>query len=237
VVLWKRELFGKTTESLSVVGFGGIVVTDESPNDAKNLISKAVERGINYFDVAPFYGDAQEKMGPALLPYRAKAFLSCKTLKRQRDGARKELEDSLKKLKTDYFDLYQFHAVTKIEEVEEIMGKGGAMEAVEKAKEKGLIRYIGFSAHTEEAALALMEKYDFSSILFPINWASWLKNGFGQKVFAYAESKGIAVLALKALAKRSLRKMRNPNGLNAGIHQLMILMKHPLLSGLLSLCL
>ncbi|MHB1348216.1 MAG: aldo/keto reductase, partial [Candidatus Humimicrobiaceae bacterium] len=117
---------------------------------------------------------------------------------------------SLKKLKTDYFDLYQFHNVITLEEVKELMGPGGAIEAAQEAKEKGQIRYIGFSAHTEEAAIALIDQYEFSSILFPLNWASWFKNDFGPKVLKKAELKNLAILALKALAKRSLDKNEKP---------------------------
>ena len=206
----EKRNFGKTSEKLSVIGFGGIVVMDETAKDAARFVSNAIDRGINYFDVAPLYGNAQEMLGPALLPYRKNVFLACKTLKKTKKDTKKDLEDSLKKLKTDYFDLYQFHGIVTLEEVEEIMGPGGAVEAVEEAKEKGQIRYIGFSAHTEEAAIALMERYEFASILFPLNWASWLKNDFGQKTLDKALSKNMAVLALKALAERSLNENEKP---------------------------
>jgi len=206
----EKRKFGTTAEKLSVVGFGGIVVTDETPEDAAKIVSKAIDRGINYFDVAPLYGNAQEILGPALQPYRKNVFLACKTLKRTKKDAQKDLEDSLKKLKTDYFDLYQFHSVTTIKEVEEIMGPGGAIEACEKAREKGMVKYIGFSAHSEEAAIKLIDSYEFSSILFPFNWASWLKNDFGPEVLKKAEEKGMAILALKAMAKRSLDKNEKP---------------------------
>lgn len=183
---------------------------NETTKDSQEFVSKAIDRGINYFDVAPQYGNAQEMMGPALKPYRKDVFLACKTLKRSKKGAEKELHDSLQKLKTDYFDLYQFHEVITLDEVKRIMGVGGAMEAFEEAKKEGLIRFIGFTAHTEEAALALLEQYDFSTILFPFNWASWLKDDFGPKVLEKARENNIGILALKALAKRSLEKNEHP---------------------------
>jgi predicted aldo/keto reductase-like oxidoreductase len=208
--MMEKRLLGKTNERLSIIGFGGIVVMNETSKNSAEFVSKAINRGINYFDVAPQYGNAQEMLGPALKPYRKDVFLACKTLERTKKGAEKELHDSLKKLKTDHFDLYQFHSVKTLSEVEQIMGSGGAMEAFEEAKEKGLIRFIGFSAHTEEAALALMEQYDFSTILFPFNWSSWLKDDFGPKVLEKAIKSNIGILALKALAKRSLEKNENP---------------------------
>jgi len=206
----EKRNFGKTSEKLSVIGFGGIIVMDETAKDSSRAVSNAIERGINYFDVAPLYGNAQEMLGPALLPYRKNVFLACKTFKRTKKDAQEDLEDSLKKLKTDYFDLYQFHSVTTLEEVKTLLGPGGAIETSQKAKEKGQVRYIGFSAHSEEAALALMEQFEFSSVLFPFNWASWLKSDFGPKVLKKALSKKMAILALKALAKRTLEKDEIP---------------------------
>jgi aryl-alcohol dehydrogenase-like predicted oxidoreductase len=200
----KRE-YGRTGELLSVVGFGGIVVMNETPRDAARFVSEAVDRGINYFDVAPSYGDAEEKLGPALEPHRSKVFLACKTGKRTAAEAQAELETSLKRLRTDHFDLYQHHAVTTLEEARAILGPGGAMETFIKAREKGMVRHLGFSAHSEEAALALMDGFGFDSVLFPFNWACWLKAGFGRAVLDRAREKGVARLALKTLAKRKWR--------------------------------
>lgn len=162
----KRQ-YGRTEEQLSIIGFGGMVVKDVTPKEAANFVAEAVDRGVNYFDVAPFYGNAQQRLGPALKPYRQKCFLACKTLERDAIGAAKEMRESLKLLKTDYFDLYQLHALTDVDEVEQAFGSGGAMETILKAKEDGTIRHIGFSAHSEEAAHAAMDHFEFDSILFP----------------------------------------------------------------------
>lgn len=202
----EKRILGKTGEKLSIIGFGGIIVMKETTQDASRYVSQAIDRGINYFDVAPQYGNAQEMLGPALEPYRKGVFLACKTLERTKQGAKKELYDSLKKLRTEYFDLYQFHGVTTIDEVNQIIGPAGALECFIEAKEKGLVRYLGFTAHSEEAAIALMDMYDFSSILFPINWALWFKDNFGPAVLNKAKEKKIGILAMKALAKRALGK-------------------------------
>ncbi|MCG9478697.1 MAG: aldo/keto reductase [Actinomycetia bacterium] len=197
----EKRILGKTKERLSIIGFGGIVVTDETASNASRYVSKAIDRGINYFDVAPEYGNAQEMLGPALKPYRKDVFLACKTHEVTAKGAEREFKDSLKKLKTDYFDLYQMHQATTLDEVKQIMGPGGALEYFIKAKDKGYVKYLGFTAHSEEAAIALMGIYDFTSILFPFNWALWFKDGFGPAVFKKAKEKEIGILALKALAK------------------------------------
>jgi len=198
----EQRHFGRTGETLSVVGFGGIMVMNEEPRDAARMVAEAVDRGVTYFDVAPSYGDAEEKLGPALAPYRGKVFLACKTGQRTEKGAGEELERSLARLQTDHLDLYQHHGVTTLEEVETILGPGGAMETFLKAREKGLVRFLGFSAHSEAAALALMDGFNFDSVLFPFNWACWLKGGFGRPVLARAVEKGMGRLALKTLAKR-----------------------------------
>ena len=104
--------YGSTGIELSAVGFGGIVVMDETPADADRYVAEAIDRGVNYFDVAPSYGNAEERLGPALEPFRNRVFLACKTGKRDAAAARASLQESLKKLRTDRFDLFQLHAVT-----------------------------------------------------------------------------------------------------------------------------
>jgi aryl-alcohol dehydrogenase-like predicted oxidoreductase len=198
----QRE-YGKRGVKLSIIGFGGIVVRDAEQQHANRVVAEAFEKGINYFDVAPTYGNAEFKLGPALEPYRKNAFLACKTTQRKRESAAAELKESLKRLRTDYFDLYQLHAITDVKkDVDTVFSKGGAMEVFIEARKQGRIRYLGFSAHSEEAALAAMERFDFDSILFPINFATFYKGNFGPRVIAAAKSKGVARLALKSLARQ-----------------------------------
>jgi predicted aldo/keto reductase-like oxidoreductase len=140
-------------------------------------------------------------LGPALKPYRKDVFLACKTGERKKEGARKELEQSLKYLKTDYFDLYQLHGVTNLEDVDTIFKKGGAMETFLEARKEGMVRYLGFSAHSVEAAMALMDRFDFDTILFPFNFATWYAGNFGPQVMEKAKEKEMGILALKAMAR------------------------------------
>lgn len=188
--------------SLSVVGCGGIVLMGMPQNRANNLIAESFDRGVNYYDVAPSYGDgeAEKKLGKALKPMRDRIFLACKTMRRDSSGVQKELNSSLKRLQTEYFDLYQFHAVTEKQDVQEIFAHGGAAEVVLKARDQGVIRYIGFSAHTERAALDMMERMKFDSILFPFNFVCYSQGNFGPRVLRQAKERGVARLALKALA-------------------------------------
>ena len=196
----KRTL-GKTGEKLSMIGFGGIVVMNEDTGAASNIVAEAVDRGINYFDIAPSYGNAQERLGPALAPYRKNVFLACKTEGRMKDDSRKQLEESLRLLKTDHVDLYQFHALTKMKELDTVLGPGGAMETMEAAKKEGKIRYIGFSVHSQETALAALDRYNFDTILFPVNWVLFTQAEFGPKILKKAQEKQMGILALKSMAK------------------------------------
>lgn len=191
------KLFGR---ELSKVAFGGVVVAKEQQEDADRYVHEALEMGVNYFDVAPTYWDAEVKMGQAFKGRREEVFLACKTEDRTRDGARTLLEASLENLKTDYFDLYQLHAVFNLDDVDRIFSVGGAFETYQWAKEQGIIKNIGFSAHSTEAALALMERFDFDSILFPFNFVSMMKNGYGLHVLEKAKDKNMAILGIKSMA-------------------------------------
>jgi hypothetical protein len=198
-----RQL-GRTGRALSVVGFGGSIVMGESVESAARIVAEAVERGVNFFDVAPSYGNAEQRLGPALKPFRDSVFLASKTRERSAKNARRELDRSLRRLRTDRLDLYQFHWADKAAEADRIFASGGAMEAFLKAREDGLIRHIGFSSHNEDAALRMLDRFPFDSVLFPINIACWLTNGFGRRLHARVSEMGVGLLAMKALCRRPL---------------------------------
>ena len=210
----KRRL-GKTGQDLSIIGLGGIVIMNADQAVANNTVAQAHAAGINYVDVAPSYGDAQQRLGPALKPYRDQFFLACKTGKRDQAGAAAALDESLKLLETDHVDLYQHHAVTTMEDVNRIMGPGGAQEAFEAARKAGKIRFLGFSAHSEEAALALLDHFDFDTVLFPINFVLASQRNFGPRVIARVHEKGAGMLAIKAMAKSqwpaAMNQAQKPN--------------------------
>jgi predicted aldo/keto reductase-like oxidoreductase len=198
----ERRSLGRTGQSLSVIGFGGIVVMDATLDEASARVAHAIDRGVNYFDVAPSYGNAEERLGPALAPYRKDVFLACKTQKRDRAGAVEELDSSLRRMRTGHFDLYQLHAVTTRDDVDRIFAADGAIEAFTRARKEGKVRFLGFSAHSVEAALALMERFAFDTILFPVNFATWHAGNFGPQVLEVAREKQMGILALKAMARR-----------------------------------
>ena len=198
-----KRPYSDTAVQLSVIGFGGIAVSGTDQEEANRFVAEAIERGVNYFDVAPTYGNAEERLGPALAPYRKRVFLACKTTERQRGPAEAEFRASLKRLRIDYFDLYQLHGITSVEDdVDPVFVKGGVMDMLVEAKKAGRVRHIGFSAHSEEAALAALDRYDFDSVLFPVNFATYYEGGFGPRVIKRAQEQGAALLALKAMARQ-----------------------------------
>ena len=201
-----KRILGKTGEKLSIIGFGGIMLNDNPQKYANELVAKAFDEGINYYDISPLYGNAQKKLGPALKPYRDKCFLACKTQEREAKRAEKQLNESLQVFGTDHFDLYQLHALSSVDQVKKAFGQGGAMEVFIKARQHGKVRYLGFSAHSVDAALYAMKQFDFDAILFPFNFNCWHFGNFGQQVFEAARSKNIGILALKAMAYTRLKE-------------------------------
>lgn len=199
----QRE-YGNTGEMLSIAGFAGIVVSGVSAKQAADDVAWSIDHGVNYFDVAPAYGNAQEMLGPALEPYRNDVFLACKTKHRDAKTAREDLENSLRLLRTDRFDLYQLHSMTTPDDLEQATGPGGVLEMVDRARGEGLVRHIGFSAHSSEVAVELMDRFHFDSVLFPVNWVNYFESGFGPEIMKKAQAEGTARLALKGMASHKL---------------------------------
>ena len=192
----------KKNDLLSIIGLGGISIKGLGLKNSSNLISYAYDNGVNYFDVAPGYGDAQQLMGEGLKSYRKNVFLACKTKYRNQLDSTNDLNNSLKLLKTDYFDLYQLHGMKTYSDYENVVSKDGALKTLIEAKEKGKVRYIGFSCHSIEVAKLLINEDIFDSILFPVNWGLMIKENFGKEILDLCEKKNIAVLAIKSMADR-----------------------------------
>jgi aryl-alcohol dehydrogenase-like predicted oxidoreductase len=186
-----------------MIVFGGFLLNNMEQSWANQVVSQAIAAGVSHFDIAPTYGNAEEKLGPALEQYRDRVFISCKTQKRDKEGARQELEQSLAKLRTDHVDLYQLHAIRDVEkDVKTALGEGGAMEAFLEAKKEGKIRYIGFSAHSPEAALAALAEFDFDTVMYPVNFACHYKSGFDTDVRKVVVERNLGMIALKAMARQ-----------------------------------
>jgi len=210
-----QRRFFRAGEELSILGFPGLMLAGLDRSSAGRLVGEACEAGINYFDSAPVYGDgeAERMLGKVIAPYRAGVLLASKTLQRNAAGARKELEESLRSLRTERLDLYQFHALSEPEEVERLLAPGGAAESLVRAREEGKIRFIGCSAHTARAALLMLDRCPLDSIVFPINFVCYSRGDFGAAVLQRARELGVARLAVKAMAltRRGRRRDTYPN--------------------------
>ena len=161
---------GKTGLKVSEVGFGAIPIIRLSLEEAGAVLRRALERGVNLFDTAHLYVDSEEKIGRAFEGLRDRLVLATKTMKRDQKGAQEDLELSLKRLRTDYLDLYQLHMVNHEADLQAITGPGGAMEAVTRARDAGQIRHLGVTSHSLEMALKLVKTELFSTIQFPFNF-------------------------------------------------------------------
>lgn len=198
-----RRLLGRTQREVSIIGFPGLALMRTDPAAAKQAVKDAFDRGVNYYDNAPAYGkdgECEIKMGPALAGLeRSKIFLACKTKARDAAGAQKELDRSLERHQTAYFDLYQMHHLVTLDDVHRALGPGGAVETFRKARESGKIRGIGFSAHSTKAALAALRLFDFDTAMFPISFAEYYLRDFGKAVLDLAAERGTAVVAIKPM--------------------------------------
>jgi len=196
----KRPL-GKTGLNVSIIGMGGIVVRDTEPDHARRIVADAIDKGVNYFDVAPLYGDAEIKLGPALKPFRKDVYLACKTGQRSYAAAAAELKESLKRLETDHFDVYQLHGLDDIEkDVKAALGKDGAIKAFVEAKKAGVIRNIGLSVHRPSAAIMAMNEFDFDTIMFPVNFRTHFSCNLESEVLAIAKKRNMGIIGIKAIA-------------------------------------
>ncbi len=197
----EQRVLGRTGAKVSVVGFPGLALAKQDQEKGTEALHRAFDRGINYFDVAPAYGDAEIKMGIGLQGLdRSKYFLASKTKKRDKAGAQAELDRSLQRLKTDYFDLYQLHHLVRPSEAKQVFDAEGAIETLLKAKEQGKIKYIGYSAHTTKGALEAMKLFKFDTVMFPINFVEYYLRDFGKEVLALADEQGAGVISIKPIS-------------------------------------
>jgi len=201
----KKNILGRTGLEISVVTFGGIICNEQTQADSNDYVAHAIDCGVNYFDSAPSYGNSEEKLGVAIEQYRKNIYLACKTNKRDAATSKQELLDSLKALKTDYFDVYQLHVLSRFDEVDKVFADDGAIETMMWAKREGLIRNIGFSAHNEAVALKMLDLFDFDTVLYPLNWAMSINIGWGNKIAARAKAENKGLVAIKTLSHRQFR--------------------------------
>ncbi|MFW6190116.1 MAG: aldo/keto reductase [Candidatus Bipolaricaulota bacterium] len=207
----KTRSFGPTDHDSSVAIFGGAALAEVSQDEADRVLETLLEYGVNHIDVAPAYGDAELRIGPWMDEHREDFFLATKIHERSYEEARRQIENSLSRLRTEKLDLLQMHSLTTDEEWEEAFSSGGAMEAMVEAKEEGLVDYLGVTGHTLEAPrshLRSLEEYDFDSVLLPCNYPLLsnpeYKASF-EELLGVCEERNVALQAIKSVARRLWR--------------------------------
>ncbi len=190
----RYRILGKTGLEVSEVGFGGIPIIRLSRDDAVSVLRRAYDRGITLYDTANMYVDSEEKMGQAFEGLRHQLVLGTKTIKRDRRGAEADIDQSLRSLRTDYIDLYQFHQVSQENDFETLAGPKGALEGVIRAKEAGKIRHIGITSHSLDLAPKLIQSGLFSTIQFPFNF---LEDAPQEALHPLARELNLGILCMK----------------------------------------
>jgi aryl-alcohol dehydrogenase-like predicted oxidoreductase len=198
---------GRTGHNSSIAIFGAAALWEVSQPEAEAALDLALSRGVNHIDVAPSYGQAEARLAPWLVRNRESVFLACKTMERDRKGAWDELQRSLRRLGVRSFDLYQAHAVREMEELDQILAPGGAIEAFVEARREGLVRHLGITGHGYRAPAvhsAALERFDFATVMTPLNFVQWADPGFraaAQRLLSIAAEKGVGVLVIKAFTR------------------------------------
>lgn len=199
--------FGRTEHMSTVAIFGAAAFWEISQPEANRIMELVIAHGINHLDVAPSYGQAEKRIGPWMQRERSRFFLGCKTMERTRAGAWNELHESLSRLQTAAFDLYQLHAITTFEELDAVTAPGGALEALLEARQVGLIRYIGITGHGVSAPaiyLEALKRFDFDTVTFPLNFVQAGNPEYyrsAQELIRLCQARDVGLMVIKSIAR------------------------------------
>ena len=202
--------FGKTGESFPILSFGAQRVVDEegcSEDQALEILNTALDRGIRYFDTAWMYskGQSEERVGMVAKHRRAEMWIATKTWDTTRDGARRQLEESLTRLQTDHVNEWRLHNVWGFDRLDEMTGKGGALEAAVQAREEGLVRNISISGHTDpQVQIEALRRFPFDSALVAVSVLDHFIYSFAEEFLPVAAQKGVGVVGMKIFGYKKL---------------------------------
>jgi predicted aldo/keto reductase-like oxidoreductase len=194
------RILGKSGLKVSVIGFGGIPVQRISKEEAIKVIDRAEALGINFIDTARGYGISEMFIGEALMGKREKWIIASKTMARDKETMKAEIDISLNNLKTEYIDLYQLHNVRTMEDYEKIFCEDGAYAALEEAKAVEKIRHIGITSHSLDLLKIAVESGKFETIMYPYN----IVEDQAYELFKRANELNIGIIAMKPMAGGAL---------------------------------
>lgn len=205
--LLPRRPLGRTGHQATIFALGGegVLRTHGRTAEAAQVIQRALDRGVNYFDSAPAYAGCLDYYGAALGARRRQIYLASKTHDRTRDGSLRLLDETLKRLRTDYLDLWQLHDLRTMKHLDRIFGRGGAVEALVQAREEGRVRHVGITGHHDpDILLEAMRRFDFDTLLVALNAADVHRLPFIQTVLPEAARRGMGVIGMKVCSQGAL---------------------------------
>jgi len=195
-----KRILGRTGIEVNAIGFGGIPLQRVDQETANTMVAEAVKKGVNFFDNARGYTNSEELMGTALAPFREDVIIATKTMARDYDTMKADLEISLRNFQTYYIDLYQFHFVNNHDQLNQILGENGAYRALAEARDEGIVGHIGITSHSADFLESIMELGIFDTIQFPYN----LIERQGEKLFQMAWERNVGIIAMKPMAGGAL---------------------------------
>ena len=199
--------FGRTGHMSTVAIFGAAAFSNVSQEDADKSMERIIEAGVNHIDIARSYGEAELRVGPWMPHERGRFFLGSKTTERTKEGAWKELQESLKRLQIEALDLYQIHAVTTMDELDAVTMKGGALEAFLEARQNGLTRFIEITGHGVNAPqiyLEALRRFDFDTVLFPLNFVQMANpeyREYAEELITTCKAKDVGTMIIKSITR------------------------------------
>lgn len=200
----ETRALGRTGHGSTLAIFGGAAFGGLKQEKADAVMEMVISHGVNHIDVAPGYGDAELRLGPWMARERDRFFLGCKTTERTREGAAAELRRSLERLQTDRFDLHQLHGVSTMEELDKVSGSGGGLEALIEARDEGLTRFIGITGHAPAVSLEALKRFDFDTVLFPINYVQLTNADYrrdAEELLRQCRERNVGTMIIKSIAR------------------------------------
>ena len=200
--------FGSTGHDSSRIIFGAAAFSNVSQDDADRTIAMVIENGINHFDTAASYGDAEIRLGPWLKDHRSEVFIGTKTGQRTRQAAHDEIRRSLERMQVDSVDLIQLHNLVDRDEWNTAFGPGGALEAAIEARDEGLVKFIGVTGHGVEVAgrhAESLAQFPFDAVLLPYSFVMMQNPQYAadfNALSAICAERGVAMQTIKAITRR-----------------------------------
>jgi aryl-alcohol dehydrogenase-like predicted oxidoreductase len=201
----EKRKFGQTGHEFPILSFGAQRIVDEhncTEEEAINIVNRAIDEGITYFDTAPIYssGQSEERLGKAFKGRRSEVWIATKTIDRTRDGSWRSIEASLKRLQTDHVEEWRLHDVRTMEQLNQCFADDGALKALIEARDQGVIKHISLSGHTNPSVqIEAIERFPFDSALIALSAADQFVYSFAHEFLPKANDKGMALIGMKVI--------------------------------------